>query len=518
MLTRLLTFSLQGASAYPIDVEVDVQPPKIVNDMPKDGKTRIVGLAETVVRESAERVKVAIANSGFGMPTGDIVINLAPADIPKQASSFDLPISVGIIVASGQFSLYRAGEYAVIGELALDGSTRPCRGALASARAAKKEGLRGVLVPEENAREAALVEGIDAIPISCLNEAIGFLSGELEIEPVRGLEEEEFNSLLTYDVDFSEVRGQEAAKRAIVIAAAGGHNLLMFGPPGAGKTMLAKRFPTILPPLTIEEALETTEIYSAVGKTSKNVPLIATRPFREPHHSISEAGLVGGGSKPLPGEISLSHNGVLFLDELPEFDRKTLEAMRQPLEDGKVTVSRAQRTETFPARFVLIAAMNPCPCGYRNDSRRSCRCSSKQVERYMARISGPLLDRIDMHIETPAVPYHKLASTQVSDTSESLRRQVLAARAIQTERYRGSNVSVNSQMKRRHLERWARLDDECSKAFEAAINEFGFSARAHDKILRVARTIADLANEEKINVDHLFEAIGYRALDRKLWK
>jgi magnesium chelatase family protein len=511
MLAKLKTFSLVGIEALPVEVEVDVSP----SGLPKQV---LVGLPEAAVKESTHRVERAIVNSGFQRPQSRIVVNLAPADLPKDAASFDLPIALGTLIGSGQVASEKLTEYAIVGELALDGTTRPTKGALSMAMAAASDkSLRGLIVPAESAAEAAVVEGIEVIAVSSLAQAVGFLAGEIEIEPTPSRLDDLFRQLSTYDVDFSDVRGQEMAKRAIIVAAAGGHNLLMLGPPGSGKTMLAKRVPTILPDLTPSESIETTRIYSAVGRLKPGQPLLAVRPFRSPHHTISDAGLVGGGSTPAPGEISMSHNGVLFLDELPEFNRRTLEVLRQPLEDGMVTISRALNSTTFPANFMLIAALNPCPCGYRGDSRRSCNCTSPQIERYMSKISGPLLDRIDLHIEVPAVPFRELSGGTPGTSSADMRAVVASARQRQAKRFNGSKTRYNADMSHRQTRQFCVLDAECSNLLKGAMTEMGLSARAHDKILRTARTIADLDNSEGVRPNHLNEAINYRMLDRNLW-
>jgi magnesium chelatase family protein len=509
MLAKLNTFALVGIDAAPVEAEVDASA-----GLPK---TVLVGLPEASVRESIHRIERALVNLGYARHPGRTVINLAPADLRKDAGGFDLPIAVGLLVATGQLLPEQLRDFAIVGELALDGSVRPVKGALSMAMAAAERGIARLMVPTASAREAAVVKSVAVYAVNSLAEAVGVLSGQLPAEPVFAGVEELFAQLNTYAEDFTDVRGQEFAKRALVVAAAGGHNVLMIGSPGTGKSMLAQRLPTILPPLTPSESLETTRIYSAMGRLSADEPLMKRRPFRTPHHTISDAGMVGGGSTPAPGEISLAHHGVLFLDELPEFHRRSLEVLRQPLEAGQVTISRARTSTTFPARFVLVAAMNPCPCGYLGDPRHACKCTPLQIERYLGRISGPLLDRIDLHIEVPAVPFQELSAQADGTSSAAMRQQVQKARAAQRQRFGADGHTLNSRMTTRQLRRHCALDEEGKGLLKQAMEELGLSARAHDRILRVSRTIADLEGSPDIKAGHVVEAISYRTLDRKLW-
>jgi magnesium chelatase family protein len=511
MLAKLRTFALLGIDAVPVEVEVDAVPAQLP-------KTVLVGLPELAVRESVHRIERALANLGYARPTGRTIINLAPADLKKDAGAFDLPIALGMLVATRQLSSEQLDAFASVGELALDGTVRPVNGVLSMAMEARDRGVAKLLVPAENAREAAVVREVEVYPVASLAEAVGVVSGAAGIEPVSSGMEEIEAKLNRYDIDFGDVRGQEFAKRAMVVAAAGSHNVIMLGSPGSGKTMLARRLPTILPPLTPDESLETTRIYSAMGKMKPGEALLTTRPFRGPHHTISDAGMVGGGTVPQPGEISLAHHGILFLDELPEFNRRSLEALRQPLEEGRVTISRASHSTTFPADFILVAAMNPCPCGFMGDPKHACKCAPIAVEKYMGRISGPLLDRIDLHVEVPPVPYEDLAKREEGLGSVGMREQVFRAREVQAGRFGRGVGKLNGRMTSKQIRVHCDLDADGRSTLKEAMEALGLSARAHDRILRVARTVADLAGSERITQDHVAEAITFRTLDRKLWQ
>jgi len=507
MLAFARTAVVIGIQAFPVTVEIDVSP-----GLPA---FNIVGLPEAAVRESRERVKAAIKNCGYPFPTQRITLNLAPADLKKEGAGLDLPIAAAILCAVGVLPQEEVERLLLIGELSLDGSVKPTRGALPITLAARQWDIDGLLTPTENAAEAGVVKGLKVYPIKHLSELVEFLHKRLTIAPV-AVEWQELFTRQEVTEDFEDVVGQEQAKRALEITAAGGHNVLMTGPPGSGKTMLARRLPSILPPLTFEETLETTCIYSVAGLLPKNQSLILQRPFCAPHHTISEAGLIGGGSIPRPGQVSLAHNGVLFLDELPEFKKDTLEALRQPLEDGQVTVSRATVSITFPARVMLVCAQNPCPCGHLGDTRHACTCQPQQISRYRSRLSGPLLDRIDIHIEVPAVPYQELSQSRRGEPSAQIRDRVTEARRLQAQRLAGTHLHCNAQMSAREIRKYCTLDKTSQAFLENAASKLGLSARAYHKILKIARTIADLEASERIQTKHIAEAVQYRSWDRRL--